>query len=101
MSLFKRTVNGMPNVGQGDGWTAAEWRRAPKKKVPVERLVSTNLGGYLNPRKVAKYRRGGGGTPYVIEDGGEYYVADGHHRAAAAIARGERYVTVRVKRGRR
>lgn len=101
MSVFKRSVNGMPDVGQGDGWTAAEWRRAPKVRVPVAQLVSTNLGGYLNASKVRKYSNGRGGTPCVVETGGSYYVADGHHRAAAAIARGEKHITVRVKRGGR
>lgn len=101
MGLFSRKVNGMPDVGQGDGWTAAEWRRAPKKRIRVDRLVSTNLGGYLSPRKVAKYSGGGGGTPYVVEDGGQFYVADGHHRAAAAIQRGDTHITVRLKRGAR
>lgn len=100
MGIFRRKVDGMPDVGQGDGWTVSSWRSAPKKRVPVAKLVSTNRGGYLNPRKVAKYSSGGGGTPYVVQDGGTYYVADGHHRAAAAAARGEKYITARVKRAR-
>lgn len=102
MSWFSKKTDGMPDVGQGDGWTASSWRSAPTKRVPVSKLVSTNRGGYLDEKRVAKYAKSGkGGTPYVIESGGKYYVADGHHRAAAAMARGEKTVTVRVKRGGR
>lgn len=101
MGWFRKSVNGMPDLGQGEGWTAAEWRRAPKKRVPVSKLVAANRGHYLNPKTAAKYAKGGGGDPYVVESGGRYYIADGHHRAAAAIARGETHVTVRVKRGGR
>lgn len=102
MSWFSNKVNGMPDVGQGDGWSASSWRSAPRKRIPVSKLVSTNLGGYLSPSKVAKYAKsGGGGEPYVVEHNGRYYVADGHHRAAAAMARGEKSITVRVKRGGR
>lgn len=92
-------VDGMPDVGQGDGWTESSWRRAPKKIVRTSDLVSTNLGGYLSRRRVKKYASGGGGTPYVVEHRGRYYIADGHHRAAAAIARGDTTIQVRVKRG--
>lgn len=99
MGWFTRKVDGMPDVGQGDGWTESSWRRAPRKSVPVDKLVSTNRGGYLNSKKAAKYARGGGGDPYVVEHRGRYYIADGHHRAAAAIERGDKTISVRVKRG--
>lgn len=92
-------VDGMPDVGQGDGWSESEWRRAPRRTVRTADLVSTNRGGYLSRRRVEKYARGGGGDPYVVEHRGRYYIADGHHRAAAAIARGEKTIPVRVKRG--
>lgn len=100
MGWFSSKVDGMPDVGQGDGWTKSSWRGAPRKRVPVSKLVSTNRGGYLDPKRAARYARGGG-DPYVVEHRGRYYVADGHHRAAAAIARGDKHVTVRVKRGGR
>lgn len=98
MSWFSGKVNGMPDFGQGDGWTASEWRRAPRRNVPVRKLVSTNRGGYLNKAKAAKYSSGGGGDPYVVECNGRYYVADGHHRIYAAAARGERTIKVRIMR---
>lgn len=102
MGWFSRSSDGMPDLGQGKGWTAAEWRKAPTKRVPVSKLVAANKGHYLDPKKVAKYAKsGGGGKPLAVESGGRYYLADGHHRAAAAIQRGEKYVTVRVKRGGR
>lgn len=98
MGWFSRSHNGMPDLGQGDGWTAAEWRRAPRGSVPVSKLEATNRGHYLNPRTAAKYARGGGGDLYVVESGGRFFIADGHHRAAAAIARGDKRVTARVLR---
>ena len=101
MGWFGRKHDGMPNVGQGEGWSESEWRRAPKKRVKVSDLESTNRGHYLDAKKVAKYAKSGrGGDPYVIEHKGRYYVADGHHRAAGAHARGDKTITVRVKRGR-
>lgn len=102
MGWFSKSHDGMPDVGQGGGWTKAEWRRAPKKRVRVDKLESTNRGGYLNEKRAARYAKGGKrGTPYVVESGGRYFVADGHHRAAAAKARGEKTIVVRVKRGGR
>lgn len=96
---FTTTTNGMPSLGQGEGWTASSWRRAPRKRVPVTRLVATNRGGYLNESRAAKYARTGGGADiYVVEHGGRYYIADGHHRAVAAMMRGEKSITARVKR---
>lgn len=98
-SWFTTTVNGMPDLGQGPGWTPSSWRRAPRRQVPVDRLVSTNLGGYLSETRAARYaRRAGGGDVYVIEHAGRFYIADGHHRAVAAMMRGEKTITARVKR---
>lgn len=92
--------DGMPDVGQGDGWTASEWRRAPRRRVPVDKLESTNRGGYLDEKRVRRYAKGGGKDPKVIEHKGRYYVADGHHSAAGAKARGDKTVNARVIRAR-
>lgn len=94
---FARAVFGMPDFGQGAGWTEASWRRAPRRAVPVHRLVSTNLGGYLNQKIVDRYVARAGGEPYVIEHEGVHYIADGHHRIAAAMVRGEETIVARVK----
>ena len=93
---FRRVHDGMPDLGQGNGWTEREWKRASLESVPVDKLESTNLGGYLNPRKVAEYARGPGKESYVVVHRGRYYVADGHHNAAGAAARGDKTVKARV-----
>src|SRR6266508_3209628 len=98
MGWFGRTHDGMPDVGQGEGYTESEWRRAPRRRVRVVDLESTNRGGYLSPAQMARYAKGGGGDLKVIEHKGRLYVADGHHRAAAAHARGDKTITARVKR---
>jgi uncharacterized ParB-like nuclease family protein len=102
VSWFNEMTNGMPALGQGQGWTPSSWRRAPRKQVPVAKLVSTNRGGYLSQRRAARYARKGGsvggGDVYVVEHEGRYYIADGHHRAVAAMMRGEKTITARVKR---
>lgn len=98
---FAAAVDGMPDLGQGRGWTPADWRRAPREQVPVSRLVATNRRGYLDEARVARYARGGGGGDiYVVAHGGRYWIADGHHRAAAAMVRGRAKVTARVLRPR-
>lgn len=95
---FHRTTDGMPDFGQGEGWTPSSWRRAPRRWVSVAKLVSTNRSGYLNEGLAARYaRRGGGGDVYAVEHEGRYYIADGHHRAVAVMMRGEKTITVRVK----
>lgn len=98
MGWFTRSHDGMPDVGQGDGWSPSAWRRAPRRSVPVSKLEATNRGHYLNPKTAAKYAGGGGGDPYVVEHRGRFYLADGHHRTAAAVARGDKRITVRVLR---
>lgn len=94
-------VDGMPNVGQGSGWTERQWRKAPVRTVPLRRLVGTNRGGHLDPARVQRYLRGGGGKPYVVEHGGRLYIAEGHHRCAAAIQRGDRTIRAHVLPGGR
>jgi ParB-like nuclease family protein len=95
---FHHAADGMPNFGQGLGWTPASWRRAPRKQVPVGKLVSTNRRGYLSERRAARYARTGGADIYVVEHAGRYYIADGHHRAVAAMMRGDTTIAARVKR---
>jgi hypothetical protein len=87
----------MPNLGQGAGWTTSEWRRAPRRRVPLRRLIAANRGRYLDERRVARYVRSRpGGDIWVVEHRGRLYVADGHHRAAAAIDRGDSTIGARV-----
>lgn len=93
-------VDGMPDLGQGKGWTERDWRRAPVRAVALGRLIGTNRGGYLDPGKVERYRRnGGGGKPYVVEHGGKFYIAEGHHRCVAAIQRGDKTIRAHVLSG--
>src|SRR5690606_17383070 len=96
---FKRKTDGMPDLGQGRGWSESSWRRAPKKQIPVDRLTSTNKGGYLSMRRAEEYVRATHvGRIYVVERGGDYYVADCHHHVVAAMLRGEKTITAHVER---
>ena len=99
MRWFRESTDGMPDLGQGEGWSEASWRRAPCKQVPVTKLVSTNRRRYLSEHRAARYaRRRGVDDIYVVEHAGRYFIADGHHRAVAVMMRGESMITARVKR---
>lgn len=94
---FRACLDGMPDVGQGAGWTKRQWRRAPVRRVQLTALISINRGGYLNEQVVDRYTHSGrGDKPCVIEHRGLLYVADGHHRAVAAWRRGETHIWARV-----
>ena len=94
---FCRWLDGMPNIGQGDGWTERQWRAAPARRVRLDDLISINRNGYLNENVVGRYvRSGGGAEPCVIEHRGRLYVADGHHRATAAWRQGATHIRARV-----
>lgn len=96
---FRKHVNGMPNMGQGRGWTVTQWKKAPIRRVRIADLIATNLDGYLDERRVARYAQSARhDEPCVVEHRGHLYVADGHHRAAAAHQRGETYIRARVMR---
>ncbi|WP_181780933.1 ParB N-terminal domain-containing protein [Pseudonocardia pini] len=87
----------MPNLGQGSGWTDSEWRRAPRRRVPVRKLVATNRHHFLDERRAARYAKTRkGGDVYVVDAGGRLYLADGHHRVVAAMMRGETSIRARV-----
>lgn len=95
---FCAHVDGMPDVGQGKGWTKRQWRRAPIRVVQLTDLVAINRGGYLDEQRVRRYMRSSRGwdLPCVVEHDGCLYVADGHHRVVAAHRRGELSLMARV-----
>lgn len=94
---FRQHLDGMPDVGQGTGWTERQWRQAPARWVRLADLTACNRDGYLDEKRVAGYvRAGGGGKPCVVEHCGRLYVADGHHRAVAAYRRGETHIKARI-----
>lgn len=88
MGIFRKSVDGMPRLGQGGGYGRSEF--TGRRRVRVSELISTNRGGYLRTD-----RHRGSGTVYAIEHKGRLYIADGHH-TAARNAGGK--VNVRVKR---
>ena len=94
---FRRQLNGMPDLGQSDGWTVKQWRKAPARMVRLTDLIATNRDAYLDEELVRKYMRSGvGGDLCVVEHAGCLYLADGHHRATAAHRHGETHAQARV-----
>lgn len=95
---FRAHLNGMPDVGQGRGWTARQWRRAPIRVVQLTDLIAINRDGYLDERRVSRYMRSNSdwALPCVVEHAGCLYVADGHHRVVAAHRRGDLTLMARV-----
>lgn len=72
----------------------------PRVKVRLDKVVATQR--YYDQAKVDDIAEKGpkksGITPIVHPFNGKYYLADGHHRVAAAIQRGDTHITVkRVK----
>jgi ParB-like chromosome segregation protein Spo0J len=67
----------------------------PRTRVRVDKLVATQ--GKLDPAKVQDIARKpqSGPEPLVHSYRGRYYVADGHHRVAGAIERGDKHIWVR------
>jgi hypothetical protein len=100
MDDYLTRVAGMPDVGQGRGWTMWTWTCSPVERVLVSQLYATQP--YLDPARVQRYRHNGkvrsdGALPCVVHHDGRYYFADGHHRAVAAILRGDRHIRAHVK----
>lgn len=73
-------------------------RSMPRRKVLVSKLVPTQVDH--DPEKVASMAAKDPAdfdkVPVVGKHDGEYYIIDGHHRAAAAMVRGDRTVEVRI-----
>lgn len=95
---YLRAVNGMPDFGQGSGWTSSDWNRAPVRSVRISSLTATNRGGYLSESRLARYAKPGWfeAKPCVVSGGGRLYIADGHHRCIAALIRGDSHIRARV-----
>lgn len=82
---------------------------APVEKVPTSKLVTNGqktvrvdqVEHYIGAPKAAGTPHGGGkdhGTdhPIVVKVGGHHVLFDGHHRATAAILRGDNHIDARV-----
>jgi len=70
-------------------------RAMPRTRVRLDKLVATQHG--LDKSKVADIasKPASGPEPLVHPHRGRYYVADGHHRVAGAIERGDSHIWVR------
>lgn len=69
----------------------------PRVRVRLDKIVSTQRK--LDPSKVRAIARQPSSAirtdPVVHPMGGKYILADGHHRVAGAIERGDNYIWVR------
>jgi ClpP class serine protease len=77
----------------------ASIRSADKRHVPLALLRA--LQHTVSSSRVAQYElepdtHSEGGSPIVVERGGKLYLRNGHHRATAAIRRGDRTLYARV-----
>jgi hypothetical protein len=93
---YLRRVSGMPDVGQGSGWSIRHWRRCPVERVPLSELVATQ--SYLSEACLSRGPSMFGLKPCVVVWRGYRYIADGHHRVVRVIRRGEPHLQAHVMR---
>lgn len=72
----------------------AKGKTATERLVPVDDLIATQTG--LNPNFMNGPHLDKKSLPLVYQLGGKLFLGDGHHRAASALARGERSLLARV-----
>ncbi len=85
--------------GLSDREVRASIRSAPTHLVPLSLLHA--LQHTVDDDRVGQYERdpttrSSGGSPIVVEREGRYYLRNGHHRATAAVRRGDRSISARV-----
>ncbi len=96
---FRRVGGYRPPRSHPDGWTEGQWRRAPVRRVRLDRLIATNRR-LLAPRLAHHMRPGarpdGGDLPMVVAMAGQLWLIEGHHRAVCAMWRGETHLRAHV-----
>lgn len=71
----------------------------PVRKIPLDEVRYSQDDSVMNEAKIDRMRRTWNkdmAPPVVAERNGSYIVLDGHHRAAAAKARGHKYLKARI-----
>ena len=70
-------------------------RTAKRERILLDKLIGSQAR--VTDIGLQKHARGGGEPPLIYRTSdGALHIADGHHRLAAAVRRGERHATVRV-----
>ena len=74
---------------------SAAIRGSVYREVPISELTATQR--HVSDERVRQYVDGANGkhTPIVLEHGGKLYLHNGHHRAVAALERGEKTLRAR------
>ena len=93
----------------GKGSLKRRIAEAPVERVPTGKLVTNGqksvrvdqLEHYISRPNASGSDHGGKGThgtdhPIVVKIGGRHIIYDGHHRATAAVLRGEKAIDARV-----
>jgi hypothetical protein len=81
------------------GLTTTGWRLVPALLLPIDSLEPVQRTRWeAVQERIAHPARSwcGDPLPHVVEYEGCWWIEDGHHRIAAAAARGESHVWVRV-----
>ena len=74
-----------------------QFQALPTRRIPLDDVRPSQL--YVDEAKVDRMRRTWSSDmalPVVADRGGRFTVLDGHHRVAAARARGHKYLRARI-----
>lgn len=82
-----------------EGESGFEELNAPEMDVPLAALYATQQSvdpDHVNDLAAGRENRWAGDTIDVLRTGGNYHIWNGHHAAAAALARGDQTIRARV-----
>lgn len=76
-----------------------QWKTLPGRRIPLADVVMSQHPSVMDQAKIERMRKTWSkdmAEPIVALRDGQYTVLDGHHRVAAAKARGHTYLRARI-----